>query len=363
LNKYSSRSLPVPEIAVSDPTLEDIALKAGVSRSTVSRVINNQPNVRSDVRQRILDVIEQTGYHPNVAARALASQRSWTIGLVIPRTVSSFFSDPFFPRLTQGIAQACNQYNYTLGLFLVSNHQDEEKIFPRISRKGSLDGLLVQSGQIGDLLIDRLVHTGMPVVIAGRPFQPNDVSYIDVDNVRAAYDAVRHLIQLGRKRIATITGSLDSTVSIDRLAGYRQALAENGLLDDPPLIAEGDFTEMGGYTAMQSLLAARPDAVFVASDLMAIGTMRAIREAGLRVPEDISIVSFDDLPIATMAIPNLTTVRQPIYQFGYKSVELLLDLIDNGLTPPRRVILETELVVRDSCGAPHADPTGTRPLP
>jgi LacI family transcriptional regulator len=151
-------------------TLEDIAKRAGVSRSTVSRVVNGQQYVRQDVRERVLKVIQETGFHPNVAARALASQRSWMIGLVLPRSVSSFFADPYFPRLTQGIARACNHHNYTLGLFLVSTSEDEDKIFPRVSRKGFLDGILVQSGEMNDQLNEQLINLAIPLVIVGRPF-------------------------------------------------------------------------------------------------------------------------------------------------------------------------------------------------
>jgi LacI family transcriptional regulator len=332
-------------------TLEDIAKQAGVSRSTVSRVINNHPSVRDVVRERVLKVIRNTGYHPNAAARSLASQRSWMIGLVLPRSVSTFFSDPYFPRLTQGIAQACNQYNYTLGLFLLATKEDEEKILPRLSRKGSLDGVLVQSGQIGDQLVERLVDSDIPVVIAGRPFQAEDISYIDVDNDNAAYTAVSHLVRLGRKRIGTIAGPLNSTASIDRRDGYVKALLDRGRNIDESLIVEGDFTEDGGYYAMQQLLAARPDAVFAASDIMAVGAMRAVREAGFCIPDDIALVGFDDISLAERTDPPLTTVRQPIFQFGFNSVEILIDLIENGIKPARRVIMTTELVIRDSCGA------------
>jgi LacI family transcriptional regulator len=331
--------------------LEDIAKQAGVSRSTVSRVINNHPSVRDVVRERVLKVIRNTGYHPNAAARSLASQRSWMIGLVLPRSVSTFFSDPYFPRLTQGIAQACNQYNYTLGLFLLATKEDEEKILPRLSRKGSLDGVLVQSGQIGDQLVERLVDSDIPVVIAGRPFQAEDISYIDVDNDNAAYTAVSHLVRLGRKRIGTIAGPLNSTASIDRRDGYVKALLDRGRNIDESLIVEGDFTEDGGYYAMQQLLAARPDAVFAASDIMAVGAMRAVREAGFCIPDDIALVGFDDISLAERTDPPLTTVRQPIFQFGFNSVEILIDLIENGIKPARRVIMTTELVIRDSCGA------------
>jgi LacI family transcriptional regulator len=332
-------------------TLDDIAKQAGVSRSTVSRVINSQQYVSQDVRERVLRVIEETGFHPNLAARALASQRSWMIALVLPRNVSSFFADPYFPRLTQGIAQACNKNNFALGLFLVGTPEDEEKIFPRVSRKGFLDGVMIQSGEIGDQLIDRLVQTNIPLVVVGRPFQATEVSYLDVDNVKAAHQAVSHLVRLGCRRIGTITGPLNSTVSLDRKEGYLKALLENGLDVDTSLIAESDFTDLGGYIAMQQLLTARPDAIFATSDMMAQGAMRAAREADLSIPDDIAFVGFDDLPMATYSIPPLTTVHQPIYEFGEKAVEILIDLIENGIKPSRRVIMDTELVIRDSCGA------------
>jgi LacI family transcriptional regulator len=338
-----------------DLTLEDVAQQAGVSRSTVSRVVNDQPNVRESVRKRVLEVIRDTGYHPNAAARTLASQRSWMIGLVLPRGVSSFFTDPYFPRLTQGIAQACNHHNYTLALFLVSSKEDEEKIFPRVSRKGLLDGILVQSGQPDEQLIDRLVKAGIPLVIAGRPFHTNNISYIDVDNIDAADNAVSHLVRLGYKRIGTIAGPVTSTVGLDRKEGYRKALIERGREVDEALIVEADFTEAGGYYAMRQLLTARPDAVFTASDIMAIGAMRAVREAGLNIPGEVAFVGFDDLPLATLSNPQLTTIRQPIVQFGSKALEILIDLIENGIQPPRRVILPTELIIRESCGALRID--------
>jgi len=273
------------------------------------------------------------------------------LGLVLPRSVSSFFADPYFPRLTQGIAQACNQYNYTLGLFLISTKEDEEAIFPRVSRKGLLDGILLQSDQLGDQLTNQIIQSKIPLVIIGRPFYNKNVSYIDVDNVNGAFTAVSHLIRLGYQRIGTITGVSTRTVSLDRKEGYIKALTERGRNIDESLIVEGDFTEAGGYYAMQQLLPNKPDAVFAASDIMAIGAMRAIREAGLRVPEDIALVGFDDLPLATMPEPRLTTIRQPVYQFGVKAVEILLDLIENGIEPPRRIIMDTELIIRNSCGA------------
>lgn len=202
------RSIPVPSL-----TLEDVAKQAGVSRSTVSRVVNNLPNVREEMRARVLGVIGETGYHPNAAARTLASQRSWVIGLVLPHSVSFFFTDPYYPHLTKGIAQACNQHNYTLALFLVDTKEDEKKIFPRVTHRGLLDGVIVQASHHGDeQIIGHLVDAKMPLVVAGRPFRSDNVSYIDIDNINASYNAVSHMIRLGYRRIGTITGPANSTV-------------------------------------------------------------------------------------------------------------------------------------------------------
>ena len=303
------------------------------------------------VRKRVLEVIQSTGYHPNIAARTLASQRSWMIGLVVPRSVSSFFTDPYFPHLTRGIAKGCNQYDYTLGLFLVGTNEDEEKIVPRVSRSGSLDGILVQAGHHGDQVIDRLVQSNIPLVMVGRPFHTEGISYIDVDNIEGSYNAVSHLIRLGYERIGTITGPKKSTVGVDRMEGYQKALTDRGRIVEDALVVEGDFTEEGGYYAMQRLLPAKPDAIFAASDIMAVGAIRAAHEADLRVPDDIAFAGFDDIPLANHRDPKLTTIRQPVYQFGFSAVETLIDLIEKGREPARRVMMGTELIIRDTCGA------------
>ena len=331
-------------------TLEDIAKRAGVSRSTVSRVVNDSPNVSADVRKRVQKVIQSTGYQPNIAARSLASQRSNMIGLVLPRSVSSFFTDPFFPHLTQGIAFGCNNNDLTLSLFLVGNKEDEEKIYPRISRRGLLDGVLVQSAQSDDKLIEHLIKSSLPTVIIGRPFTTENVNYIDVDNIQAAHKATQYLISLGYQRIATITGTEGSTVTEDRLAGYKLALSAAGRDLDEALIVKGSFTENSGYAAMVKLLPQHPDAVFAASDNMASGAMRAIFDAGLRVPEDVAIIGFDDLPLSAMTKVKLTTMHQPITRFGVQAVEMLQDVIINGPKPARHIILDTELIIRESCG-------------
>ncbi len=277
------------------------------------------------------------------------------IGLVLPHSVSSFFTDPYFPHLTQGIAQGCNQNNYSLAFFLAGTKEDEENMIARVSRQGLLDGVIVQAGHHRDQIHERLVKTKIPMVVAGRPFHSEGVSYIDIDNVNAAYNAVSHLIRLGYCRIGTIAGPKDSTVGLDRKEGYLKALCSRGLEVDERLFVESDFTEEGGFYAMQKMLPAQPDAVFAASDLMGVGGMRAVRKANLRIPEDIAFVGFDDLPLATRVEPQLTTIRQPVVLFGKQAVEILLDLIENGVEPPRRVIMNTELIIRDSCGASHRE--------
>ena len=273
------------------------------------------------------------------------------IGLVIPRSTSAFFTDPYFPQLTQGVAFACNNHHMTLSLFLVGNQEDENEITPRLLRRGMLDGILVQSGTSDDMLFRRLISSQIPLLVLGRPFEEKFVNYIDVDNISASKNATLHLIKLGYQRIGMITGTIHSTSTIDRQAGFIQAMAEAGREIDLTLIAEGDFSENSGYVAMKRLLPFRPDAIFAQSDVMAIGAMRAAQEAGLEIPKDVAFVGFDDLPIASTLPIKLTTVHQPITHFGIKAVDLLLDMIEKGTKPAKRMILGTELIIRDTCGA------------
>lgn len=331
-------------------TLEEIARLAGVSRSTVSRVINHHPHVRPEVRERVWKVIREVGYHPHAAARNLATRRSQIIGVVIPETLPKVFSDPYFPAVLRGISDALAERGYHLMLSLLSPQQEED-FYQRALRGHVVDGIIVLSAQVTDPLIARAYRDGLPVVSIGRYPEEPGVSYVDADNLEGGRMATEHLLRLGRRRVATIAGPQTMAPGIDRLEGYRLALQAWGLSPRPEWIAEGDFTEAGGYMAMRRLLPARPDAVFVASDLMAVGALKAIREAGLRVPEDIALVGYDDVELARYTDPPLTTVRQPIYDLGRIAVQLLLRQLEEGNREPQRVILPTELVIRSSCGA------------
>ncbi|PKO14483.1 MAG: LacI family transcriptional regulator [Chloroflexi bacterium HGW-Chloroflexi-10] len=323
-----------------------IAKMAGVSRSTVSRVLNDHPNVSDDVRERVQKIIRDTGYQPNLSARSLRSRRSNIIGLVLPQTMDTLFSDPYFPVLTQGVAQACNQYKKTLALFIEGRDSD---VVQRVTQDGLLDGFVIQSGKLQESFSDKLIDSNIPFVVIGRPDIPGQ-SYIDVDNVKGAVLAVQHLQRLGYRKIAHITGDMDTFAGKDRLVGYRQAMQDSSLGLDENLILEGDFGEESAYLAAQSLAKQGVDAIFVGSDRMARSAIQALVEAGLRVPEDIGIIGYDDLSPAIAAHPMLTTVHQPVREFGYKAVEMLLEKLEDEETPIRQLIVDVELVIRDSCG-------------
>lgn len=330
-------------------TLEDVAKQAGVSPATVSRVVNDYPHVRPAVRERVQEAIKALDYHPDLLARSLAGQRSGMLGLVIPLAIEGLFEDPFYPRLMQGISRACNDHDYILSLFLLDSQEEEVKLFPKISRNKPFDGLIMAAVRSEDQLVGRLLDNKVPLVLHGRHEDPR-VSFVDVDNVAGAFTAVTHLIRLGRSRIAMIAGPRESLAIQDRIEGYTQALRSRGHSVDEALIVSGDFTEVSGYEGMQRLLPRKPDAVFVGSDTMALGALRALRQAGLTVPDDVAVVGFDDMPHAVTADPPLTTVRQPIRRAGGIAVETLLGMLENGPEPPRRIVLPTELIVRASCG-------------
>jgi LacI family transcriptional regulator len=332
-------------------TIADIARLAGVSSATVSRVINGQIGNRSKVKQRVMKVIEETSFQPNAVAQTLALQHSGFIGIIFPNSMTSVLSQPYYVKTIESVTMACNQHDYNLVLFLSQSVADEEKIFSKVGRPGMLDGLIASVGCVnGERLIPMVKEARLPVVLAGRCDGLDSFSYVDIDNVNAAFNAVQHLLSLGRKRVATITGPLNVTDGCDRLEGFRRALISRGLPVDEDLIVEGDYSERTGYYSTRRLISKGIDGIFAANDEMAIGAIRAVQESGLSVPKDIAIIGFDDIAASSTINPPLTTVRQPLGTFGNKLVELLIDQIENPDKMPRKIVLDTELVIRQSCG-------------
>lgn len=333
-------------------TLEKVAELAGVSRSTASRVINGQDGVRPEIRRRVLDVVELTGFVPHAAARSLAGQHSRILGLAIRQTTEQVFSDPYFAALVQGISGACNDRDQTLSLFLFQSADEHEHLPARVLRTKLVDGLIVTATFSDDPLLWQLSESGIPFVIVGEAIGPR-IPSVDADNQGGASLAAEHLLAIGRTRIATVTGPMRSAAASTRRAAFERALAAAGHPIDPLLVIESDFTEEGAYAATRRLLQRSPDAIFAFSDRMAIGVLRALDEAGRRVPEDVAVVGFDDLAPARDAHPPLTTIRQEVEQTGVVAVELLLERIQAPDTPARRIELPTRLVVRASSVVPQ----------
>ncbi len=332
-------------------TIQRIAELADVSKATVSRVLNEYPHVRPEVREKVQKVISETGYQPNNIARLLASDRSSIIGLVISASAQMVFNDPYFPALTEAISSGAADNNLILSLFVSYTEKQGRDTLNGILAAGLFDGLIITADHKGDAFISQLQEAEIPFVFIGRPSEAQGINYVDADNVKGGYLATSHLVDLGYRRIGTIASD-QNTAGDDRLAGYQSALKERGIAMEKRLLAFGDYTLESGYAAMKALIPRKPEAVFVASDTMALGALRALREAGLRVPGDIALVSHDDLPPAIQADPPLTTVQQQIATTGQMAVEKLAQIIMTGKAhPAQHIINPVKLIVRASCGA------------
>ena len=328
------------------PTLEAVAALAGVSRATVSRVVNGSPKVTPEVVESVTAAIAQLNYVPNRAARSLATRRTQVIALVVPESTARVFADPFFASIVQGVALHLADTDYTLNMVIASETNPDKT--RRYLMSGNADGALVVSHHSGDHSYAHLGHS-LPIVFGGRPLNNGkQVSYfVDVDNVAAAESATLHLINQGRRSIATIAGPQDMPPGVDRLSGWRKALVAHGL--DQTLVEFGDFAPESGTAAMRRLLGRGVpiDALFAANDQMAAGAYLAILEAGLSIPDDIAVVGFDDDYYAKTTAPPLTTVHQPSVRLGATMAEVLVKRIE-GEPVDRVTILPAELVIRQS---------------
>ncbi|MGW2647896.1 LacI family DNA-binding transcriptional regulator [Streptomyces sp. NPDC001393] len=337
--------------AVSRPTLEAVAARAGVSRATVSRVVNGGDGVRAPLAERVRQAVAELGYVPNQAARSLVTKRHDAVAVVIAEPETRVFADPFFALQLRGISKELTAHDNQLVLLLTEGRDDHTRVARYLSG-GHVDGALVFSLHLDDPLPGLIRDAGVPTVFGGRPDWGDDgravgparpaaknpgVVYVDCDNRGGARAAVRHLVGLGRRRIAHLTGALDQTSAVDRLDGYRDVMAEVPGGSDPRLVVESDFTPAGGERAMRELLDRCPDVdgVFAANDLTALGALRVLRASGRRVPEDVAVIGFDDmLPVAEEAEPPLTTVRQDIEEMGRLMARLLLRGLSDGRDRP-----------------------------
>ena len=332
----------------SSPTLDEVAELAGVSRATVSRVVNGSPKERPEARRAVEEAVAQLRYVPNRMARSLVTRRTDTIALVLSESNTQVFSDPFFAGVVRELSEALADTEMNLVLLAARGEREQEKV-GRYVRQGHVDGVILMSLHSEDTLPGILADAHVPLVLSGRPLDGHEVCYVDADNAGGAQAATAHLLGSGRRRVATVTGPRDMIAGIDRYAGYRRALEAAGLPEDPALVAEGDFTEAGGARAMAALLERAPDldAVFVASDPMALGALRVLRAAGRSVPGDVAMVGFDDAAVAATSDPPLTTVAQPLGEMTRLMTDLLLAQVE-GDDEVRVRVCPTRLVVRAS---------------
>ncbi|MFE2673034.1 LacI family DNA-binding transcriptional regulator [Streptomyces hygroscopicus] len=327
------------------PTLDEVTELAGVSRSVASRAINNAPHVSRAKREAVERAVRQLGYVPNPTARALATRQTGAAALVVSGEDPSIFADPFFAQVIVGASAALEEADLHLMLCLAASGRSRKRVEGLVRSKGA-DGVMLMALRENDPLARMADEAEIPVVFGGRPVGTVPRWYVDVDNVGGAREATEYLVSRGRTRVAAICGRLDTEAGRARYRGYRDAMLAAGLGPFPP--QEGDFTEPSGAAAMAALLVNHPDVdgVFAANDNMGAGALRALREAGRLVPADVAVVGFDDLAVAQIADPPLTTVHQPLTAFGREMARMLVALISGQ--DPSPLILPTHLVTRAS---------------
>lgn len=325
-------------------TLDDLAAMTGVSRATVSRVINGG-RVSESTRKRVQQVLARTNFRPNAAARTLASGRSGVVGVVMHVNPHLLFADPYFSQLLQGITD--HLAGQRAGMMLWLGNRTKEEILDHVLGMSFLDGVIISAHTLEDPIVDGLLSSSMPTVLIGHRRADRAASYVDIDHEQAADATTTHLIALGRTRVGHITGARGTVAGEDRVSGYQRAMRRAGLSVDG-LIVDGDFNCPSGVAGAAELLDKGVDAIFCANDAMAQGALETIRSRGLHVPDDVALAGFDDLDFAAHLDPPLTTVRQGVRQQGIEAGRALLQLLGDPDRAPRRVLLPTELVIRQS---------------
>ncbi|MED4300783.1 LacI family DNA-binding transcriptional regulator [Geobacillus stearothermophilus] len=327
-------------------SIKDVAKRANVSTATVSRVLRNTGNVTEETRQRVLEAIEALNYQPNVLGRYLRRMETETVLVVVPD-----ITNPFFSKVLRGIEAVALKHGYQVLLGDTQNDARLEEQYLNVLPQRQVDGMIFLTARIRKELVEEMARQ-FPIVLACEYLEGTDIPTVSIDNISSARKATEYLIRLGHRRIAHLSGPMDVILSRDRLRGYYQALAQHEIEVDAALVQEGDFTYESGYHLTLKLLALEkpPTAIFAANDEMAIGAVKAIRHRGGRVPDDVAVVGFDDIHMASIFEPSLTTIAQPMFEIGQKAMELLLRLIEGIDVERRQLVLPDRLVIRDSCG-------------
>lgn len=331
-------------------TIKDVAKKAGVSPSTVSRVISNNPRISKTTTERVLVIMDEMGYYPNAIARSLAINRTGTIGVIMPTTSEDIFLNPFFPEALRGIAKAAAKANYDLLLSTNAEKDEELKVIQNFIRGSKVDGIILMSSKLNDECIEYLCSIDFPFSLIGTPnIHVNETNHVDNDNFMAAYELTNHLISLGRKRIAMIAGDEELTMIQNRVEGYKRALEKANINFDKSLLFTGSFDEKTGnkYGEIIAKLKMRPDAVIVTDDLVAFGAVRVFEQLGVRMPEDISVASFNNSILARYANTPLTSVDVNAAILGKESMDLLVNAIEKGVRG-KKVITPYTIFIRKS---------------
>jgi len=341
------------DMPIERPTQKQIAEEAGVSRTTVSFVLNDVPgvNISPETRQRVLEAAARLNYYPDAAARRLASGQTRTIALVLHQGPTQTYGDAFLPQMLQGVSRAAKQQAYHV-LFYPIDLANGPASYDELVRGRHADGLILSGPRSDDTKLLELFEEGYPIVLQGQ-LPETGIPFVDVENEKGAGLAVEHLINLGHRRIGLITNApLSYTAAAQRLEGYRQALERHDIPFEEALMGCGEFDEESGEHAANDLLDRYADltALFVASDAVAYGVLRAARRRSLTVPDDLAVVGFDDIPTSRYVFPSLTTVRLPAFGLGWAAADLLIRLINRVDVEETQIILETELVIRRSCG-------------
>ncbi|OGU34595.1 MAG: hypothetical protein A2068_04030 [Ignavibacteria bacterium GWB2_35_6b] len=330
-------------------TIADIAEKAKVSRMTVSRVLSGNGYVARETAEKIKKIMKEMNYHPNLIARSLSSQKSQTIGVLIPKT-EKLFLDNYIAQVLSGISDVAQERDYKIMMVPVNQYSETKGSYLNFVRSKLFDGIILLKAKIDDPNLQELVESGFPNIVVNYRKNSDNFNFVDSENVKGAELALEYLYKNGNKKIAFVAGSMDETNARDRLQGYKNFLKKHELPYNEDYVINGEFNKETAYAESKKFLKLknRPTAVFCSDDYMALGVIEQLKENGLSVPDDIAVMGFDNIEIGEFYRPALTTVKQPMYEIGKSSFEALLSLINNQKKSPIRIMLKTELIIRDS---------------